>query len=79
MNNYLVFDIGGTFIKYALMDEEYRILEQGKTPSPTKSLDELLDALEETGRQYAQRYQGIAISMPGCIDMRQGIALTQTN
>ena len=28
--NYLVFDIGGTFIKYALMDCDGHVLEQDK-------------------------------------------------
>ena len=76
MQTYLVFDIGGTFIKYALMDETYQILEQGKVPSPLDSLDSLLAALEGVGRQYAGRYAGVAVSMPGRIDTKNGIAHT---
>ena len=30
--NVLAIDIGGTFIKYALMDEEMRFLSRGKVP-----------------------------------------------
>ena len=32
MENYLVFDIGGTFIKYAVMDAEVNIRCKGKIP-----------------------------------------------
>ena len=76
MQEYLVFDIGGTFIKYSLMNERYNILEQGKIPSPVTNLDDLLAALEQIGRRYAGRYEGIAVSMPGRIDTQQGIAYT---
>lgn len=34
MKNYLVFDAGGTFTKYALMDENAEILEKDKVPTP---------------------------------------------
>lgn len=34
MRNYLVFDAGGTFIKYALMDENAQILEKDKVSTP---------------------------------------------
>ena len=31
---YLVFDVGGTFIKYALMDQKGKIYEKYKVPTP---------------------------------------------
>ena len=34
MENYLVIDGGGTFTKYALMDENAAILEKNKVPTP---------------------------------------------
>ena len=33
--NYLVFDIGGSSIKYALMNEEAKFLDKGKVPTPS--------------------------------------------
>lgn len=76
MKKYLVFDIGGTFIKYALMTDDRTVLEQGSVASPQESLPRLLDALEEIGRRYQGDYTGVAISMPGRIDTRKGIAHT---
>lgn len=34
MMKYLSIDAGGTFIKYAWMDEDGHILQQGKKPTP---------------------------------------------
>ena len=39
MSRYLVFDWGGTFMKYALMNEEADILEKGKACSITRLSD----------------------------------------
>ncbi|MDE7246213.1 MAG: ROK family protein [Oscillospiraceae bacterium] len=76
MKKYLVFDIGGTFIKYAMMNEQNTMLEQNKVASPVDSLELLLGALEEIGKQFAGQYEGIAVSMPGRIDTQSGIAYT---
>lgn len=76
MKQYLVFDIGGTFIKYALMDGRNVLLEQDKVISPMDSLESLLGALEGVGDQFAGRYSGVAVSMPGRIDTKNGIAHT---
>ena len=54
MAQYLVYDIGGTFIKYALMTETSEMLEQGKVPAPRDSMEHLLDALSG----IAEKYQG---------------------
>lgn len=64
MKQYLAFDIGGTFIKYALMGEDGSFLENGKTPTPADSLDHLLDAMTEIGAQFEGRFEGVAVSMP---------------
>ena len=79
----LVFDIGGTFIKYALMNEDYQIIEQSKVPSPRNSREELIDTLGNIYDSY-ENIDGIAISMPGIIDREKGYcamggALTYNN
>ena len=37
--NYLAIDIGGTFIKYAVITENCSILEKDKTPTKQDSLE----------------------------------------
>ena len=76
MKQYLVLDIGGTFIKYALMGEDGSFLENGKVPSPMDSLESLLDAVAAVGEKFRGRYEGAAVSMPGRIDTRTGVAHT---
>ena len=76
MAQYLVYDLGGTFIKYALMNEEAEVIEQGKVPSPTDSLDNLLNVMEGIADPYKGKIEGAAVSMPGRIDTARGIAFT---
>ena len=67
----LSIDIGGTFIKYALMGQDATILSRGKIPTPQEGREELVDAI---GRLYDEMpdVEGIAISMPGIIDTENG-------
>lgn len=74
---YLVLDIGGTFIKYAIMDGEGQFVEQGKVPAVTDSEEGTLGALASVREAVsAYDYEGVAISMPGRIDTAKGIAHT---
>ena len=76
MKQYLAFDIGGTFIKYALMGEDGSFLENGKVPTPSDTMEHLLETLAATGRRYPGQYEGVAVSMPGRIDTAVGVAHT---
>lgn len=69
--NILAIDIGGTFIKYACMDEELRFLSRGKVPTPQEGREQLIEAI---GALYDSTPDaaGIAISMPGIIDSENG-------
>lgn len=75
---YLVFDVGGTFIKYARITEEGQIEEKGKIPTPVKAGDGVKDFVSAIGEiydRYAQQYElkGIAMGLPGQIDVERGI------
>ena len=76
MARYLVLDIGGTFIKYAIMDEEANFILQDKVPAQTSSEEEMLQSLRELKSEVGDDYEGVAISMPGRIDTKAGIAHT---
>mgnify|MGYP000122196066 FL=1 len=39
MKKYLVLDVGGSAIKYAVMDAEKNIYERGKVPTPLDCLE----------------------------------------
>ena len=76
MAQYLVLDIGGTFIKYAIMDENATFLKQGKVPAVTLSEEKMLASLEELHKEVGDDYEGVAIYMPGRIDTEKGWAYT---
>lgn len=66
----LTIDIGGTYVKYARMSEEMEIVSRGKRPTPQTGREALLDVLESIYAEEA--VDGIAISMPGIIDAKNG-------
>lgn len=75
---YLVFDVGGTFIKYAGMTSDGQITEKGKTPTPCQagdSIDDFINVLTEVYKRFAgiENVEGIAMGLPGQIDVERGI------
>ena len=46
---YLVLDVGGSAIKYALMNDELEFLEKGQLPTPKTSLE------DKPHQQFAQK------------------------
>lgn len=64
---YIVMDIGGTFIKHAVMDENFVEELAGETPTerePEKFLAQLVSVI----KSYGDGYGGVAISMAGFIN-----------
>ena len=79
MEHYLVFDAGGTFIKYALMDENAIILEKGKEKTPeyeTHTKEDFYVVLDGIVEKYRDQISGIAMSMPGMLDSQTGYCTT---
>ncbi|MFD1173321.1 ROK family protein [Oceanobacillus picturae] len=65
MNKYIAFDIGGTFLKYAVVGADSTILEHNKVKTP-KTLDGLLEVIH-TFAAIHKDVQGIAVSLPGAV------------
>lgn len=76
--NYLAIDVGGTFIKYAVITEECMITEKNKIPTPQEGLEEFIQSLVEIVEKISTtcKLDGIALSMPGMIDSRKGFMYT---
>lgn len=76
--NYLAIDVGGTFIKYAVITDECEIIEKNKIPTPQDGLEEFIQALNEIYVNVSARciIEGIALSMPGMIDAKKGFMYT---
>ena len=85
MKEYLVIDNGGTFIKYALMNEAAEILEQDKVPTPQgnqlgmeAAARAYYEALDSIVLPRKDRICGIAFSTPGRIG-DDGMCITSGN
>lgn len=74
--NYLVYDIGGSYIKYCQMTGDREILFKGKVKTPLEEKACFLAVVEEIFQQFEGQVDGIAISMPGKIDVFNGYAHT---
>jgi len=77
MNKYLVIDIGGTEIKYSVMDQNLNFMDRGIRKTPYENgIDGFLDTILDIYRPYQQKVEGIAVSMPGVIDSVRGYCYT---
>jgi len=74
MKKYIVFDIGGSAVKCALMDRN-GILEKHKFNTPKDSLRKLIDSMKDVIHQYSHVISGVAISMPGVIRPEDGMVI----
>ncbi|MBV7507616.1 ROK family protein [Bacillus sp. sid0103] len=74
MKAYMVFDIGGTSIKYSVMDETAKKLISGKLATPKDGLESFLLTLQRIVEKYSADFdlQGIAVSSPGAVDVKTG-------
>ena len=72
----LTMDVGGSSIKYALIDADRNLTEHGKVPTPHRSRSAHLDALAGIYQQFRGRVEGIALSYPGIIDSEAGLCKT---
>lgn len=69
----MVFDVGGTGIKYSVMDEQLNRTDTGSTPTPADSQEHFLNTLREIYLPHKDEVDGIALSLPGFIDAEQGV------
>ena len=76
---YLCIDVGGTSIKYAVIDRELQFYQKGSVPTPQEGISNYLDVLEAIYRQFQDEVVGIAMSVPGIIDSDNGICITVGN
>ena len=76
--NFAVIDVGGTFIKYACMNENADIISRGKVPTPMTGRDDFIDTIVKIYHSMND-IKAVAISLPGIIDVERGICITSGN
>lgn len=73
MKKYLTFDIGGTNLKYALIDENGQILEKDRIKTNAEDLDAFMESMYQVADKYQDAFSGIAVCAPGKIDTENKI------
>lgn len=70
-----VIDVGGTFIKYACMNEQSEILSRGKILTPMSGREKFIGTILSI-HESMKDAEGIAISLPGIVDAERGYCFT---
>lgn len=73
MKNYLVFDLGGTTVKYGVLSETGNILDKGNFPTPQDRIETLYDEMEKVKNSFRYNFSGVALSCPGAVDSDKGV------
>lgn len=76
MEKYLVIDVGGSALKFALMDGEANIIKRGSRPTRRASMEEFLKSLDKIVGDFKGEFHSIALSMPGVIDPEKGFMVS---
>lgn len=74
MDKYLAFDVGGTTIKAALIDESQKITSIGKYPTNHNQGDCILKTIDHVSREVCacEQCSGVGISTAGIVDEKNG-------
>ncbi len=67
MKEFFGIDIGGTAVKWAVLTEDYRVVERGSLPTAFESADEVVAVLVDLVRPYVDRVSAVGVSAPGGI------------
>ena len=74
MNNYMVFDIGGSSVKWSVIEGEGKILQSGSIKIAS-NISDFFNGLAEITNNMKKEFdvKGIAISAPGAVDSETGV------
>ncbi len=68
----MVFDAGGTEIKYGVIEDGTVITDKGWFPTPTDSFESFLKQVSDVYFQHRHEVEGIAMTIPGPVDVVNG-------
>lgn len=75
MRNFMVFDVGGTNVKFAVINETGEFLTKGDFPSSQNDFEKFQYDIISVTLEHKEKYNvaGIAFSCPGGVDSETGI------
>lgn len=72
MSNYLGIDVGGTFIKYAIINGAGQLIESSKISTP-KNESAFLEVIDKLIGENQEKIKAVTISTPGKVDTQKGV------
>ena len=69
----MVFDVGGTEIKYSIIDENLNMTDSGYTLTPNDTFEHFSKVIKDIYEPHNDEVEGIAMSLPGFVDSEKGI------
>lgn len=69
----MVFDVGGTEIKYSVMGDDLVPRAAGSVPTPMTTRDDFISTLAALYAPHRDEVEGVAVSLPGFIDSENGV------
>lgn len=72
MKKYLVIDVGGSSVKYAVVREDLAFERQGSVAAPRDDFQQFKDCLTGLYEQCEETLDGIAVSLAGTLDPKSG-------
>ncbi len=75
MKKYLTIDIGGSSVKYAVIDEALNLECPGTVEAPRKSLEQFVDCIGNLYDSCKDSVEGIAISLAATVNPQNGYIL----
>lgn len=75
MGYYMTFDLGGSAIKYGVINDDAEIVEKGMVKTSQEDIKALTDTISDITKNFEKKYRfnGIALSAPGAVDDFNGI------
>ena len=65
--NYLSIDVGGTDIKYGILDRAGNLITHDKLGTPQDGVGPFLETIDQIIRRYVDQIRGVAFSIPGTV------------
>lgn len=68
----MVFDVGGTEIKHAILDDNFTMTDYGYVPTPMDTFEHFANVINDIYQPCKDQVDGIAMSLPGFVDSEKG-------
>ncbi|MFC6165029.1 ROK family protein [Lactiplantibacillus dongliensis] len=72
IKNYLAIDIGGTFLKYALIRADGQIIIKGSHPTAKHGQEPFVAQVVDLIQRHQDQISGVGFSLPGVVDAQAG-------